>query len=352
VLKSMNTAAPMVSIVVPCRNEKDHIEVCVRSILAQLPPTGGFEVIIADGISEDGTYEILQHLARQNDRVRVVQNPKGYVSSGLNLAIQAARGKIIMRMDAHTEYAPDYMCQCLEVLQKTGTDNVGGPARTKGAGYIQAAICAAYHSAFCVGGARFHNIQYEGLVDTVTYGCWPVEVFNRIGYFDEELIRNQDDEFNLRLTRAGGKIWQSPNIKSWYKPRASLSSLFEQYRQYGYWKVRVIQKHKVPASIRHVVPTSFLALLLLIAFLTPWSSLAAWSWLGLVGSYSFVSVGMALLVATPVRLSLFPILPIVFACYHFGYGLGFLCGIWDFVIKKKGPNEKFTKITRPTDCPL
>src|SRR4029453_11974231 len=132
-------------------------------------------------------------------------------------------------------------------LRETDADNVGGPAHTKGIGYLQSAICAAYHSPFAVGGARFHQVDYEGDVDTVTYGCWPRKVFDQIGFFDEEFIRNQDDEFNLRLTRMGGKLWQSPRIKSWYRPRNSLRSLFRQYMQYGYWKVRVIQKHKIPA---------------------------------------------------------------------------------------------------------
>ena len=149
-------------------------------------------------------------------------------------------------MDAHTAYASDYIRQCFAVLHETGADNVGGPWIAEGKGFIGQAIAAAFQSAFAVGGALGHRSDYEGTLDTVYLGCWPVEVFERIGLFDEEMVRSEDDEFNLRLTRAGGKIWQSPRIKSWYHPRESLGSLLCQQIQYGYWKVRVIQKHKIP----------------------------------------------------------------------------------------------------------
>src|SRR5919109_4776451 len=282
---SRHHRAPLVSVVIACRNEQAHIEACVRSVLAQRSPTGGFELIVADGMSDDGTRSILRRLAKESRRLRVVDNPHQIVSSGLNTAIRAARGKIIVRMDAHTEYAPDYINQCLAALADTWADNVGGPARTKASNYTQAAVSAAYHSPFAVGGARFHNVDYEGYVDTVTYGCWRREVFDRIGPFDEALVRNQDDEFNLRLTKAGGKIWQSPRIKSWYRPRASLRGLFQQYMQYGYWKVRVIQKHRLPASVRHLVPGLFVGSLSMLAFTSLWWHPAAWGWLGLVGMY-------------------------------------------------------------------
>src|SRR5262249_16672962 len=140
-------------------------------------------------------------------------------------------------------------------------------------------------SSFSTGGTRGHNKTYEGETDTIYLGCWPREVFHRIGLFDEELVRNQDDEFNLRLTRNGGKIWQSVRIKSWYYPPESLGSLFQQQIQYGYWKVRVIQKHKIPASIRHLVPACFLLSLIFLVLASPWSSVAFWGWIGLAGTY-------------------------------------------------------------------
>ena len=157
-------------------------------------------------------------------------------------------------MDVHTKYAPDYVRQCVATLEETGADNVGGPWVAEGQGLIGQAIAAAFQSPFSVGGALGHNPCYEGELDTVYLGCWRRGVFDRIGFFDEQLVRSEDDELNLRLTRACGKIWQSPRIKSWYTPRDSLKYLFRQCVQDGYWKVRVIQKHTLPASIRHLVP--------------------------------------------------------------------------------------------------
>jgi succinoglycan biosynthesis protein ExoA len=337
-----------VSVIIPCRNEADHIEDCVRSILTQQPPSGGFEVIIADGMSTDGTGPILDGLAKEDGRLRVIENPGRIVSTGLNGAIAVARGTVIVRMDAHTLYARDYLRQCLAVLDETGADNVGGPALTVSEGYVQTGISAAYHSPFAVGGARFHNPSYEGLVDTVPYGCWPRTVFSTIGLFDEELVRNQDDEFNLRLTRANGKIWQSPRIKSWYRARGSFGDLFRQYRQYGYWKVRVIQKHRVPASIRHVVPAAFLVSLLTLLIASWWWSPAVWALVAVVSTYAAAILVASILTTRKARCqwTLLPLLPFVFGTYHLSYGLGFMQGVVDFVIMRRRSPQSFLALSR------
>lgn len=378
-MRTVPSEAPFVSIVIPCRNEAGMIERCLQSVLRQEPPPGGMEIIVADGMSEDGTREVLARLEKEvsglvvnSPVLRVIDNPGRIVSTGLNAAIRAAKGDLIIRMDAHTEFAPDYVRQCVALMQKTGADNVGGPARTKPKTCLERAIAAAYHSPFSVGGARFHDPDYEGFVDTVTYGCWRKETFQRFGCFDEELVRNQDDEHNLRIVRGGGKIWQSPEIKSWYRPRGSLRELFKQYMQYGYWKVRVIQKHKLPGSIRHLVPGTFvlgltlLFLLSVFSFLlftfAPNSQLSALSipisifrlqvsafslfFLAALGSYLFAVLAASLLAAWRSGWNLLPLLPLVFPCYHFGYAYGFLCGIWDFVIRGRSPNRKFKLLTR------
>src|SRR5215510_16602045 len=158
---------PAASIVVPCRNESEHIESCLRSILAQEPPPGGFEIVVADGKSNDGTRDILKRLCDQYPCLRIIDNPQRIVSSALNEAIKAARGDIIIRMDAHTEYAPDYVRECMKVLGETKADNVGGPWRAKGNGVIGGAITGAFQCPFAVGGAKGHDAKYEGIVDTV-----------------------------------------------------------------------------------------------------------------------------------------------------------------------------------------
>jgi glycosyltransferase involved in cell wall biosynthesis len=337
---------PLASLIVPCRNEKDYIEPCIRSLLAQDLPAGSFEIIVADGLSNDGTRDILARLVAEYACLRLVDNPGRIVSTGLNTAICAARSKIIVRIDVHTQYAPDYVSQCLAVLQETGADNVGGPGVAQGTGYIGCAVAAAFQSPFAVGGARWHNPHYTGPVDTVHLGCWPRDVFDRIGFFDEELVRNQDDEFNLRLSRAGGLIWQSPRIKSWYHPRASLGSLWRQYAQYGYWKVRVIQKHCLPASVRHLVPAAFVLTMLtlpIVALFWPW---VLWIWSALGILYSVGNLAASVAAARRSNWTLFPVLPAVFACYHFGYGYGFLRGIWDFIFLRRTPVGAMSTLTR------
>jgi len=342
----MVSMSPYVSILVPCRNEATGIASCVRSILAQESPAGGFEVIVADGMSDDGSRTILARLARDEPRLRVIDNPGHIVSTGLNTALAVARGDVIVRMDAHTEYAPDYLRQCVAVLQETQADNVGGPWVARGKGFVGEAIARVFHSSFAVGGARGHDLDYEGRVDTVYLGCWPRAVFDRIGRFDEELVRNQDDEFNLRLTRAGGTVWQSPRIRSWYEPRSSLRVLFRQYRQYGYWKVRVIQKHRLPASVRHLVPGAFVFVLALLPVVSLRWPLAFSGWLGLVGLYGLSTFIASCLTAARGGWRLLPLLPLVFVCYHLGYGSGFLHGVWDLVLCRRRPRAAYRKLTR------
>jgi hypothetical protein len=211
---------------------------------------------------------------------------------------------------------------------------------------VQEAICAAYHSVFSVGGARFHNVDYEGYVDTLPYGCWRREIFDQIGFFDEELIRNQDDEFNLRLTRAGGKIWQSPRIKSWYRPRASLKALFMQYLQYGYWKVRILQKFRIPASVRHLVPGAFVVLLLALLIASLIWLPALWLLVVLVSCYAAANIAVSVIVASKNGWNLLPLLPIVFICFHVGYGFGFCRGVWDFVLLRRKPGSSLSRLTR------
>src|ERR1051326_3176174 len=231
-------------------------------------------------------------------------------------------------------------------MNETGADNVGGPMRTRAETYMQRAIRAAFHSAFAVGGARSHSPDYEGYVDTVIYGCWRKALFDRIGYFDEELVRNQDDEHNFRITRAGGKVYQSRRIQSRYHVRGSLATLWRQYMQYGYWKVLVIRKHQMPASIRHVAPGGFLAVLALMLILG-WFFPAALVAAGLLGScYAVATLLASLVTAAQTDWSLLPVLPLVFCCFHFGYGYGFLRGIADFMVFHNAPNSKFVRLTR------
>jgi glycosyltransferase involved in cell wall biosynthesis len=342
-----------VTIIVPCRNEAKHIRPFVRSLLAQELGALTWEVIIADGMSNDGTREILAN-ELAHPRLRVIDNPQKIVSTGLNEAIRMARGEYIVRMDMHTEYAPDYARRSVELLNSTGATNVGGPARTHASGYMPNAIAAAYHSGFACGGARFHNEQFEGWVDTVTYGCWRRDTLLQLGLFDESLVRNQDDELNLRINRSGGRVWQSPEIISWYHPRPNLHALWRQYFQYGFWKIPVIRKHRIPASPRHLIPGAFVGgnLTLFAATIFLWlagSPLASWAallWGAVLAVYLAACLGAAFLTARQYGWALLPVLPAVFACYHISYGSGFLIGLFYWPVAQKEPGRVFTETTR------
>jgi len=337
---------PLVSVILPCRNESGYIEDCLKSILAQEMPDGDLEIIVADGVSNDGTREFLERFCTENPKVRLLNNPGRIVSTGLNAALREARGEVIVRMDAHTVYAPDYIKQCLAVLRETGADNVGGPMCTTATTYKERAIRAVFHSPFAVGGARSHNPDYEGYVDTVIYGCWRKSIFDRVGNFDEDLVRNQDDEHNLRISRNGGKIYQSPRMRSWYHVRDSFTTVLRQYMQYGYWKVLVIRNHRLPASVRHLVPAAFvgtLGLLLITGLFWRPAHAAA---MALAGFYLLAVLGASLLTAARTEWKLLPALPLAFCCFHLGYGYGFLRGIVDFVLFQKAPATKFVQLTR------
>jgi glycosyltransferase involved in cell wall biosynthesis len=325
-----------VSVIVACLNERKTIHNLLDSICRQSLGGAKIEVLIADGMSDDGTRQILELYRRIFLPLRVIDNPDKIVSAGLNAAIRAARGEVIIRMDAHSEYAPDYICRCLEVLNETQADNVGGPALTCAEGYLGRAIAFAYHSGFACGGAKFHDAKYVGYVDTVPYGCWRKSTLERIGLFDESLSRNQDDELNLRLIASGGKIWQSPKIVSWYRPRACLTALFRQYFQYGFWKVSVIRKHGKPASWRHLIPGACLLIGVVLLFGSVGATLSGAAWWksafitasgGLAGLYLAISTAAAFVIANRDGWYFFPVLPIVFATYHLSYGLGFLLGL-------------------------
>jgi succinoglycan biosynthesis protein ExoA len=323
----------LLSVIAPCRNEAAHIGPFCESVAAQrLPPGVELEVLIADGRSDDGTRDRLDDWCMHDARFRWLDNPDLIVSSGLNRCIAAARGEVLARLDLHSSYAPDYLGQCLAALQRTGADNVGGPWQAVGHTPMQSAIAAAFQSRWVVGGARSRDLDYEGEVDTVYLGCWPRASLERFGGFDEQLVRNQDDEHNLRIRLQGGCIWQSRAIRSTYTPRGSLRQLFRQQFQYGYWRPFVMRKHGQLGSRRQLVPAAFVAAIALALLLLPW-----WRWPlgGLALAYG-VYLAMAAVLAAPQApreraASVLLRLPPVIAVYQLGYGLGSWRGLLDLL---------------------
>lgn len=338
------TEAYLVSAIAPCRNEQAAIDAFCASVVAQeLPPGWRLELLVADGMSDDGTRDKLTEWAQRAPCLQVVDNPGRIVSTGLNAALAHASGEVIVRLDIHTEFAPDYIAECLAALQRSGADNVGGPWVAEGQGSVGRAIAAAFQSRWVVGGARSRDVAYEGEVDTVYLGCWPRASLERFGSFDETLVRNQDDEHNLRIRLGGGRIWQSGRIRSKYRPRNSLRSLFMQQRQYGYWRPFVMKKHAQPGSVRQLVPMAFVAACLLSVLVLPWSLLPLAALVLAYGSYLAVASVQAARQACD--LTLLPRLPRVIAAYHVGYGLGTWEGLWDLLWRRR-PGTSQTRLTR------
>ena len=339
--------SPLISVIVICRNEEGYIENCLQGICAQKGVTEPIEILVVDGMSSDGTREILAAWRARDPRVKLVDNPRQIVPTGLNEGIARARGEFIAIVSAHAEYAHDYLSECLRIQRESGADNVGGPAQAVGRTRLQQAIALAFNSPYSSGGARWHDLQYAGYVDTTSTGFYRRSKLIDIGLYDEELVRNQDDELNLRLTRSGGRIYQSPTIRYRYYPRDSLGKLFRQYFQYGYWKVRVIQKHRVPASIRHVVPVAALLLTLALAIAGFWSR-PAWTLLLTLAALYLIGllVATALVCHKNSAWRLAPVLPAAFFCCHAGYGTGFLAGLVDFVVLRRRGRSSFGALTR------
>ncbi len=344
----------LISIIAPCRDEAPHVEAFVRAVFQQrLRPGDALELLIAEGRSRDPTRERLDELAAAEPRLRLLHNPRGSTPAGLNIAVRQARGEVIVRMDLHTEYAPDYVVECVRGLERSGADNVGGPWTPRGRGPTGQAIALAFDSPWVSGGGRAHDPAHEGDVDTVYLGCWRRATLLRLGLFDEKQLRAQDSELNLRTWLAGGRVWQTPRIRSWYRPRERLRDLYRQYVQYGYWKVATLVKHQRPASLRQLVPGLFLAVLIALLLAGAADPRAGWAAAGLLAAYLAGSMAAAAVICSrSARWDLFTRLPPVFAAFHFGYGYGYLRGLLDFFVLRRSPGKRFAGITRPAREPI
>jgi len=334
----MKATHPLVSIVVPCRNEKGHIEACVRSILRQQSPPGGFEIIVVDGMSDDGTRDILKRLVQKHLCLRVIDNPRRVTPSAMNVGIRAARGRYIGIFGAHTEYASNYICMCLKLLEeRPEACGSGGPIVSQGDGVFGRAVAAAMSNPVGIGNAKHRFPGYEGYAEGACFPMFRKEIFDKVGLFDESLVRNQDDEFNFRVARAGGKIFISPRAQCTYYVRGTPSQLFWQYFLYGYYRVSVLRKHRIPTSIRQIVPVAFFPLvvvLLVVGIHLPglwWLTAGA---LPTLYTLTLATCGARVAITEGARTGL--MFPIAAGIMHLAYTVGFAWGCcWWKGYKKK-----------------
>jgi cellulose synthase/poly-beta-1,6-N-acetylglucosamine synthase-like glycosyltransferase len=341
---------PFVSIVIPTRNEEKYIEKCLDSIIANDYPKDKLEVLVVDGMSEDKTRDVVKKIAKRCKFIKLLDNLNRVTPIALNIGIKNAEGDIIIILSAHSTIAPDFVAKNVEYLQETEASCVGGIMQTRGdTSFLGKIISLAMSSPFGVGNAMFRiGVKKPTYVDTVPFGAYKKEVFSKIGLFDEELVRNQDDEFNLRLIKNGGKILLVPEIVSYYYARDSLSKLWRMYFQYGYFKIRVIQKIDAIFTVRQVIPSLFVGSLMLTGILSFLTKYFLGMFFAILGLYLTANIVFSFYIALKNGLKLLLVLPVAYATLHFGYGLGFLKGIWDFMILKKHLRQKTrdVKLTR------
>ena len=317
-----------ISVIAPMWNEARHIEQLVADLAAQ-DFEGEVELLVADGRSTDGSVELLRAAAAEHGvELKVLDNPMRWVSAGLNACIREATGDLIVRVDCHSGYPPDYLRQCATVAEETGADNVGGIFVPRGETGMERAVATAMDSPF--GGIHWtrHGSAGRHDVDTVPYGAFRPRAFEIAGLFDESLVRNQDDEFNLRLRRAGGRIVLDPSIRIFYTPRGSFTRLFRQYFEYGLWKPAVMRKHGSVVSVRSLAPILFVVSLVVLAVLAPFSHfdlllLEAEIALYVVGALVF---GLMAIRAKREPLRLLPRVIGAFLTFHVAYGIGMAAG--------------------------
>ncbi|MFM6934985.1 MAG: glycosyltransferase family 2 protein [Flavobacteriales bacterium] len=335
-----------ISVIIPCRNEKNYIEECITAIFqCELPSGCELQVYVVDGMSDDGTRDVIEELGRENSKLSLVDNQKQLTPFAFNLGIHAG-GKVdyVQIVGARHILSKNYLMECIKSIQQNKDIwCAGGKIINAAINPISERIAAVMSSAFGMGMGNFRTLEQSGFTDTVTSPMYPYEVFEKIGFFDENLIRNQDDDFNFRVTQAGGKIFFIHDISLKYYVRASIAGVRKQFFQYGYWKVFVNQKHGVMTTIRQLFPPLFVLYLLsfpFIYFFPNWLKV-----LSLLPIQLYV-IGLIFFTLRLTGLKNFLQTAFLFPLIHLSYGSGYLLGIMDFILLKKNPSDKQKELSR------
>lgn len=345
----MKKKQPLISIMIPCRNEEKYIANTINSILVNDYPKNKMEIFIIDGMSDDTTLEIIKDYIKKYHFIKLIKNIEKTVPNALNMGIKRSKGNFIIISGAHSIYPENYLSILVSEIIRLNADCIGGmleiiPSDES----INAQIIAVLMSSFfSIGNVAFRIFKGKNIieVDTVPFGCYPKEIFTKVGLFDEEFVRNQDDEFNLRLKKVKGKIFLIPAVKINYFARNSFLKLFQLYYQYGYWKPKVIIKHKAIASIRHIIPPLFVVFILSIPGIFFFSFYKLIVLLFFSIYFLFILTG-SLYEIKKNKLSFLVLFKFLFGFFgiHFNYGFGFLKGIIYFgIFKKKYQDFKLSR---------
>jgi glycosyltransferase involved in cell wall biosynthesis len=320
-----------VSVIIPCRNEEKTIRLLLEALAQQTFPQSEMEVIIADGMSEDNTRAVIASFQAEhpNFAVRIIANPKRIIPAAMNVGIANAQGEFILRLDAHSIPQPDYVARCVEALQANQAENVGGvwEIQPQHSGWMARAIAAVAAHPLAVGNAGYRIGSQAGYVDTVPFGAFWRELFERIGPYDESLLTNEDYELNARIRQAGGHIWLDPQIRSVYFARGSLAELARQYWRYGFWKAQMLKRYPKTLRLRQALPPLFvlsLVLWLLLGLFFPPFFTVLWVELGIYLAVLLVA-GIQLAIQKG-DVALVWGAPLAIATMHLTWGVGLLVG--------------------------
>jgi len=323
-----SSRVPFVSVVMPMRNEGKLLEPCLLSLLAQSYPENQLEILVVDGCSSDGSRDVVEKLGAGSTRLLLLDNPAQHTPSGMNVGIRAARGSIIIIAGAHCVYPQRFIENCIVWLGKSGADVVGGPVKTAASSKAFGAqlACAILSSPFGVGNSRFRTSDQEGYVDTVPFGAYRREVFERVGLFNERLIRNQDNDLSARVREAGGKIYMTPALTTVYVPISNYGDLLRQALQKSQWHALTWKANRKALGFRHLCPAAILGISVFLVLLSPWNVPARAILLALGVLYLLLATWFA---AHAEKRSWGVRLVMPFACvlFHFAYGLGTLFGV-------------------------
>lgn len=334
-----------VRVIIPCRNEEGYIARCLNSLINCNYPKELISIQIADGMSTDNTRKIIEYYAEKYTFIELLDNQLQSTPFALNLGLVNLDFDIGIILGAHAEIDSNFISNSVKVIESNNEIYCAGGIITNVHENLDAEIISlAMSSSFGVGNAHFRTGNYSGFVDTVAFGAYRREVFEKIGFFDEDLVRNQDDEFNYRMVKNNLKIFLSQEIKSNYFVRGSFPKLFKQYYQYGYWKVYVNKKHKAVTTKRQLVPPLWVLFVIVGLPLIFFNQVFLFGYLGLILFYLMTTIFMAIKMTYGLRKTIKLIK--AFLYLHFGYGLGYLKGIIHFLMLNKKPNKKSMVLTR------
>ena len=326
----------MLSVICPIYNEENRIEDCILSVIAQDYPKEDLEVLFVDGRSDDRTREIIGEYSQRYPFIRLLDNPQRIVPTGLNFGIRAAKGDVILRLDAHAKYPTDYFSVLVNKLRNSNADNVGGVCNTLPAQDtpVCRAIAHAMSSPFGMGNSHFRiGTDHEMWVDTVPFGCFRREIFDKVGLFDEELVRNQDDEFNGRIILNGGRILLLPQVSVDYFARDSVRKTAKMFYQYGLFKPLVNKKLQKPTTLRQFFPPLFFAGIIIGGLLSLFFPVIRWLYFGVLILYVLAGLFFGLNIQSRWPDILW--MPIIFATIHLSYGCGYWIGAFKLLFHKE-----------------